>query len=184
MTVSKFEIEDAIKNKGDFVKIDYLKRYLKVADNFEVKKYIHLTLADICEQKNMFHEAIKNISSAADMTKTFREKIDLYMKETELNIMLRDFEMADKSMKKAYAFGNSQEKMDIQIFYRELFRKHAKLLEEKGKHRIALELYEKLYSITKNPQRKIELKEKLLGLYLITGMQREYNMMKENDFVV
>ena len=106
------------------------------------------------------------------------------MKETELNIMLRDFEMADKSMKKAYAFGNSQEKMDIQIFYRELFRKHAKLLEEKGKHRIALELYEKLYSITKNPQRKIELKEKLLGLYLITGMQREYNMMKEKDFVV
>lgn len=175
------EIQEAIRNKDDFVKLDYLRRYLQKADNLETKKFIFLNLAAINESRGMFAEAIKNINSAGDISITFRDKIELYMKATELYIKLGDFELADKEFQRAFSCGNSQEQIEMRTRYRDFYRVQAKIMEEKQKIRKAIALYKKLFSIRQDEKTKIEVKKKLLELYERMGMGEEYRRLKGQE---
>lgn len=175
---SKSEIEEAVKGKGDFIKIDYLLRFLKNADNLEIKKYLHLSLAGIYESKNMLNDAVKNMASAADISTTYKDKINFHLKEAELYIKLRQFEMADKAFKRAFSQGNTTERNQIQMQYLEYYKMQAKIAENTGKNRAALEIYEKLYSLPQEDNKKQELKIKLLELYEKLGRMREYTALK------
>jgi tetratricopeptide (TPR) repeat protein len=171
---NKSDIENEIKDKGDFVKIDHLNRYLKTADSMDLKKYIHLRIAGIYESKNFLSDATKNIESAADISLTFKEKMDLYMKATELWIKASSFDYADKSFAKALAHGNSIEKDIMKQRYFDLYSTYAKIAENNGKHRIAVNIYEKLISLPQAEPKRAEIKSKLLSLYQKLGRLADY----------
>ena len=186
--ITRADIEEELKGKEDFVKMDRLKRFLKSADNIEIKKYILLSLASINESKSMYHDAIKNVDAAIDLSLTFREKRELAMKETELWIKARQFDMAEKGLLKAQSFGNSQERIEAELSYKDLYRAHAKNAENLGKHRLAIEFYEKLFQLKQPSDKKIEVKEKLTDLYnkmgRIRDAERLKNMIIRSDFKV
>ncbi len=172
--LSKTEIEESIKGKDDFVKINYLQRFLEKADNLEIKKFILLNLAGINESKAMFREAIKNVSAAAEISITYREKIEFYMKETEIWIKLLDFDRAEKAFKKAQFYGNSQERIELQKKYLEVFRMQASIFENNNKTRNALSVYERLLSLVqRDNSRKMEVEGKLIELYEKLGRMKE-----------
>lgn len=176
--LTKNDIESELNGKEDFVKIDRLRRFLKQADNIEIKKYILLSLASINENKGMYNDAIKNVEAAIDLSLTFREKRELAMKETELWVKARQFDMADKSLLKAQSFGNSQERMEMDLAYKDIYRAHAKNAENNSKYRVAIEFYEKLFQLKQPAEKKMEVKEKLIELYNKMGRIREAERMK------
>lgn len=180
--VTKQDIEDTIKNKDDFIKIDYLNRYLKQVDSLEMKRFILLHLAAANENKGLLHDAIRNVSAAGDVSLTFREKRDLYMKEVSLWIKLGDFMMAEKAFHKSLGYGNDIEKMEMQELYENTFRAIGKSYMDQEKFRKALEVYEKVFSITKVNLRKNEVKDKLLELYGKLGRGKEYDRLKNVVF--
>ncbi len=184
--ITKADIEEELKGKEDFVKMDKLRRFLNNADNLEIKKYILLSLASINESKGMYNDAIKNVDVAIDLSLTFRDKKELAMKETELWIKARQFDMADKGLLKAQSFGNSQERMEAELVYKDQYRAHAKNAENLGKHRLAIEFYEKLFQLKQPSEKKIEVKERLIDLYnrmgRIRDAERLKNMIIRDDF--
>ncbi|MAG07718.1 hypothetical protein CMI46_02785 [Candidatus Pacearchaeota archaeon] len=180
--ISKQEVESAIAGKDDFIKIDYLNRYLKRADSLEMKRFLLLHLAAANENKGLLNDAIRNVSAAGDVSITFREKRDLYMKEVALWIKIGDFMMAEKAFHKALGYGSEIEKVDMQNLYEDSFRAIGKSYMDGDKLRKALEIYEKLFAITKVNRRKMEVKEKLLELYEKLGRGREYDRLKNVVF--
>lgn len=178
MPLTKSDIEEAIKGKGDFIQINYLNRYLKLVDTLDLKKFILLKLAGINEEKGMIGDAIKNLNSVAEMSTTFREKIEFFMKEAELWIKFGNFEMADKAFQKAYAIGNTQEKINTQNQYIELYMMQGKKMEDSEKHRKMAEIYEKLFSM-RNFKDKEKIREKLMNVYEKLGRVQDYERIKK-----
>jgi len=176
--LSKAEIEEAIKDKDDFIKIDYLKRFLQKADNHEMKKFILLKLTGVCEAKNMLNEAVTNIRNAAEISITYREKIEFYMKAAELYIKLRDFENSDKVFKMAYSVGNSKERPNIIHQYKESFRMQASIAEKNGRARYAIEMLERLIRIDQPNEQRIAVRDKLVELYEKMGRMDDASKMK------
>ena len=180
--ITKQEIEDVIKGKDDFVKISYLNRYLRQVDSMEMKKFILLHLATVNESRGMYNDAIKNVASAGDISLTYREKRELYMKEVALWIKIGEFMMAEKAFHKVLGYTNDIERIDAQELYENTFRAIGKNFIDEGKYRKALDVYEKLISITKVSRRKNEVKDKLLEVYEKLGKIREYNRLRDSVF--
>ncbi len=180
--LTKQEVEEAIKGKDYFVKIDYLNRFLKRAGSLEMKKFVLLNLASVNEEKGLLNDAIKNVEAAADICVTFREKIELYMKETELWVKIGDFHMSEKAFQKAYFVGNSQEKLDMSKKYLNLFRAFARDAEEQGKTRKALDYYEKLFNMKQDAERKADVKEKLIEIYDKLGRMKDAEGLRNKSF--
>lgn len=174
---TRAQIEEDLKGNGDFVKIDHLNRFLKDADSLDTKKFILAKLANIYEAKGFFSDAAKNYDAAAEIVATFKEKIEFYMKETELYVKLGQFEIADAVFKKAYAFGNTREKLDCQAKYAQFYYVEAEKHEKAMRIRKAAEVYEKIYSMTSIEERRLEAKKKLLELYNKLGNMKEYNLL-------
>jgi tetratricopeptide (TPR) repeat protein len=179
LKITKSEIEATIKGKDDFVKIDYLNRFLKKADNLEIKKYILLNLAGISESKGLIKEAIRQIALAVDVCLKYREKIELSMKEAELGIKIRDFDVADKAFKKALFYANSQEKMELKRQYLELYKMVGKIELDKGKIRHSIEIYKRLLSMIQDKGKQEEIIRNLIELYNRSGDISESNRLKE-----
>lgn len=180
--VTKEEVDRAIAGKDDFVKIDYLRRYLRQADSLDTRKYILLMLAGISENKNMTRDSVKYIASAAEISITFREKIDLYLKEAELWIRISNFQEADKALNAALSCGNVNERPAIQDRYIDLYRINGKMAENNDKKRRAIEIYEKLITLKQPYEKKLEIKERLLDLYNKMGRIRDYERIKRMEF--
>lgn len=180
--ITKQEIEQSIKGKDDFIKIDYLNRYLRKADNLDMKKFILLNLAAINEGKNMLREAVKNVTHAGDIAITYREKRELYMKEVDLWIKLGSFDLAEKALHRAFGYGNHTEKAEMENQYLESFRARGKILENQKLDRKSIEVYERLLKVTKSIPQKYEVKEKLLKLYYENGKLREHERLKGREF--
>jgi len=180
--LTKEEIDFAIRNKDDFVKMDYLRRFLREADSLDIKKYLLLRLASICEERGIFSEAVRHVAKAAEIAITYREKIDLYMKETELYVKNFEFDSADKSLGLAMSYANSQEKMELQIKNLDFYRAHGRTSEKADKKRKAIEVYERLIQLKQPIEKKIEVKEKLIELYDKLGRVRDAERMKHLEF--
>ncbi|MEA3329889.1 MAG: hypothetical protein U9Q06_04045 [Nanoarchaeota archaeon] len=177
-SITKSEIESIIKGKDDFVKIDYLNRFLEKADNIEVKKFIFLNLAAVSENRGLMKEAAKQISAAADISITYREKMEFYMKEAEFLIKLGDFVSSDKVFKRAYFYGNSHEREQMKAQYFELYKMIGKIEEDKGKLRRAIKVYEKLITLIQDGEKK-DIMNLIIGLYEKTGEIEKANDLRK-----
>ena len=179
--MTKGEIEKFLNDKGNFVQIDYLTRFLKGDLTMDMKKFVFLKLADIYERINMKNEAAKMYSGAATVSITFAEKIKHLVKETELYVKSGTFEMADAAMKKALNEANSIEKNDIYFTVKEIYKKQAEFYEKNLKRFNAMKAYEKLLEMNIKDSEKKEIKEKLLALYEKLGKTKEYSALNRTN---
>jgi tetratricopeptide (TPR) repeat protein len=177
MVLTRGQIEENLRGKGEFVKIDHLNRFLREADSLDIKKFILTKLASIYEEKGFLSDAARNYDAAADIVTTFKEKIDFYMKEAELYVKIGKFEVADQAFQKAYASGNSKDKIECQEKYRKLYYIEAEKHEKAMMMRKAAEIYEKIYSMPQPEDQRAKAKNKLLDLYNRLGKIRDYNRL-------
>jgi tetratricopeptide (TPR) repeat protein len=172
------EIQERLKTMSDFLKIEYLEECLKMHFGFEIKRFCNLKLSELYEARMMFAQAAKNMSAMAEMALTYKEKIESYMRETELWIKAGMYERADESFRKALASGNNIEKEEVKYRIKEFYKKHAQNYEKLSKNANALKVYEKLLQMAITDSEKLEIKKKLLYFYGKLGKIREYTLLK------
>ena len=171
------EVEQKLGMMSDFLKMEYLESCIKQHRDFEIKKFCNLKLADLYAGRNMFLEAARNAAAAAELAATFKEKMQAYMKETELWIKASQYERAEEAFRKALASGNTQEKFEMKRAIKELYKKQALVYEKSGRNSNALRIYQKVIEIADESE-KLEIKKKLLELYKRLGKIREYSVLQ------
>lgn len=171
------EVEQKLGMMSDFLKMEYLESCIKQHREFDTKKFCNMKLAELYAGRNMFLEAARNAAAAAELAATFKEKIEAYMKETELWIKAGQYERAEESFRKALASGSSQEKHEMKRSIKELYKKQALVFEKAGRNANSLKIYQKLLEISDDAE-KLEIKQKLLALYKKLGKIREYSVLQ------
>lgn len=177
--ISKSQIENDIEGKGNFVKIDYLTRFLKESSSTDIKKFIFLKLAETYENAGMTKESAKNYGNAGMASITFSDKMKYFVKEAETYIKAGDLELAEKAMRKAMSEANSVEKREIYLTVKDFLKKQAELYEKALKRGNAAKIYEKLLQMKVDEGEKKEFMEKLADLYDKLNRRKEYLALKE-----
>ena len=75
-SVTRKEMEAKLANSGDYVKMDYLQRCLKMQLDFDTKKFALVKLAGVYESRKMFLEAGRMMRNAADINATADSKFN------------------------------------------------------------------------------------------------------------
>ena len=174
----KDEIERALKDKGDFVQIDYLNRYINQMPATEMKKFAFLKLAEIYTRKKMFGDAAKSYKNASISSFTFKEKIENYIKEIESYIKGGDFFEAEKSFRRAVSEANIREQEEVKLRVKAIYKKEAEELEKQGKLNQASKFYEGLLKTNLPDIEKKQIKEKLISIYEKIGKYNEAKMLR------
>lgn len=173
---SKAEVEAKAGSMSDFLKMEYLEECLKGNFSFDIKRFCNLNLAKIYEGRNMFSEAAKKMDAVGEISVTFREKKEAYMKAVELFIKGEYYDKADFALRKALDSCSLNEKKEIKTAVAKLLKEQAGVYEKENKRGKAVKAYGHLYRISE--EEKAEIKQKLLDLYSKLGMMREFNMLR------
>src|SRR3989344_2255707 len=161
----KQDVEAFLQGKGDFVKIDYLNRYLKIMPPIEMRKYAYLKLAEIFLGKEMYVDAAGAFKNAAVNCVSFREKQENFLDECKAYISAGKFDNADKALHRAMDEGNKNEKEKIYSKILEFYGKEAdKLKNSLNKQNRLANLYEKMMRMKLSELEREQIKEKLLKI--------------------
>lgn len=163
--MSKTEIEEFLKDFGDFVKVDHLNRFLKLSPPIDMRKFAFLKMAEIYEKRGMFMEAARCYESAAISSLTFVDKIEYHIKECQNYIRAGDFIRADQSLKKAMVEANATQRNEIYFHVKQFYKSQAESYEKQVKRNHAARIYEKLLLMRISDVEKKEIKEKLKNIY-------------------
>ena len=163
--MNKQEIRDELGGKGDFIRIDYLNRFLRENPAIDMKRFAYLNLAETYDKIGMFIEAAKMFNNLAVLSIAFSEKIKNHLREAELYIKAGEFERVDEAMKKAMSEANASERAEIYFSVKWFYKKQADIYESELKRNNAARIYEKLLIMNLADSEREEIKEKLIGLY-------------------
>ena len=180
--MTKSEIEQALQNMGDYVKMDNLNRFLKQSLALDKKKFVYEKLAEIYEKKGMFTSAAKMHNFIALCTIAFSEKIRHYVKEAELYIKAGAFIDADEAVKRALSEANIMEKENIHKSIKEFYKKQGEAYERDMRKAQAIKLYEKFLQMNLDSVERDEIKKKLMILYEKVGKLNEYFSLKDSKY--
>ena len=178
--ISKQEIEDKISRVGDYVKMDFLQSCLKKHLDFETRRFVLLKLADVYEDRGMFSEAARLISTSAEINSTLDGKSRDYVRSMQLFVKSGKFDEADISFSKALACGEGLQKERVKTARKEVYQKQCKEFLKKDKRRLALEAHERFLPMNLSPNEKEETQKVLLDLYEKLGKMRDYFNLKKN----
>ena len=131
--MSRSQVEEILNQKGDFVQIDYLTRFLREELSLDMKKYSYIKLAEIYEKMGMFDNATKMLDNAVLVSLTYPEKIKFHLKEAELYIRMGSFENADKAIRKATSYSNVGQRAEIFFQLKEFYLNQARIYEKELK---------------------------------------------------
>jgi tetratricopeptide (TPR) repeat protein len=175
----KKDVEEVLEGKGDFVKIDYLTRYLNDMPPIEMRKFAYLKLAEIHFGKGMFSDAARMFQNAAINSITFREKQKYYLKEAKSEILGGKYDESDRALKKALNEANSKEKEEIYSDILEFYKKELERSEMSRKPIQTIKIYEKLMGMKIDEDYKEEIKMKLIELYDQMGRRKEADFLRK-----
>lgn len=173
----KNEIDELLSSKGDFVKIDYLTRFLKLFPPISMRKYSYLTLARIYLNRSSFTEAAKMFNNASINCLIFKEKQECHLKEAKSYIRAAKYDKSIQALKKAFIEASQKERFNLFTSLIEYYKKVGEELESKGLSGKATKLYEKLITMKISEEDKDSIREKLLSLYKKLGKTREYDAL-------
>jgi len=179
-TTTKRELEEKIKNVGDYVKMDLLSSALKIQIDIETKKFVLLKLTEIYESRKMFSEAARMIRNAAELNSTYEGKMNDFMKSCTLFIKGGGFEDADVSFTKALGCATELQKGRLKAARKEAYKVQAKEYVAKKRRSHAVVAYEKLLALDLTPDEKKDVQNTLLMLYEKLGKVKEFYALKAN----
>jgi len=179
-STTRRELEERLKNVGDYVKMDLLSAALKKNIDIDTKKFCLLKLAEVYEERRMFSEAAKMIRNAAEVNLTYDGKMNDFMKSCSLFIKSGNFAEGDVSFTKALGCATELQRARLKTMRKEAYKAQAKeyVLREKRSH--ALEAYEKLLSLELTPEEKKEVQTSLLMIYEKLGKVKDFYALKSN----
>ena len=177
-TTMKRELEEKIKNVGDYVKMDLLSSALKIQIDIETKKYCLAKLTEIYEARRMFSEAARMIKNAAELNSTYEGKMNDFMKSCTLFIKGGSFDDGDVSFTKALGCATDLQKGRLKSARKEAYKAQAKEYVAKERRSHALVAYQKLLTFDLTPEEKREIQGTLLTLYERLGKVQDFYALK------
>ena len=163
--MSKLDIEKCLNAKGNFIRIDYLTRFLREDIPLDMKKFCYTKLAETYENMKMFSDSARVFNNLAIISISFTEKINNYVKETKSYILTGNFPKADESMQKAMSQANSVQKNEVYNEIKNFYKRVAEDYEKETKRNKASGIYEKLLEMKISDMERQEIKSKLIDLY-------------------
>ena len=124
-SVTRKEMEAKLANSGDYVKMDYLQRCLKMQLDFDTKKFALVKLAGVYESRKMFLEAGRMMRNAADINATADSKFNDFVRALEFFVKAGSFDEAEITYKKALAIGNTRQKVGVKIKMKDMYKSQA-----------------------------------------------------------
>ena len=179
-TITRRELEEKIKNVGDYVKMDLLASALKKQIDFDTKKFVLTKLAEIYELRRMFSEAARMLRNSAEINMTYESKMNDFMKSSNLFIKGGSFDDADVSFTKALGCATELQKARLKKERKEAYKAQAKEYVVKERRSHALTAYEKILSLDLTSEEKREIQGTLLMLYEKLGKVKEFYALKAN----
>lgn len=165
------------KLSSDFSKIYYLERLAKENGDISVKKLCYNKLSGIYLSKSMHSKAADNMESLARFALSHEEKVSILMSCVKLLIDGSDNNRAEAVFDKVISISSPSKKIFLRKELVTLYKNRASSLEKSMKSGAALVVYERIFKIGDDIDRK-EVKEKLLPLYLKLGRTSDYNRLK------
>ncbi len=172
------EIEAKLKTLGNYVKMDYLQSCLKQPIDFDTKRFIFLTLAELYNEKKMFLEAGKMMQNAAPINTAKKAIINDYIAAARMFVRAGNFDNADIMFERALGHANDNEKFEIKQKKIDAYKNQAGEYLKNDKRNNAVLSFEKLLDLNLAQSERKEIQEKLLILYERLGKIREYFNLK------
>ncbi len=166
---------------GDMVKIEYLENCLKQMLPNDAARFCHIKLSELYANRLMYSPAAKQLEAAADKAVTYKDKLELYVKEFAYLVKLNDYLGIDKAYKKAtLCTNNNMEKEAIKAQLKKIMMDQASEYEKRTKRSSATQIYERLLqmSITNEVEKK-ELMAKLASLNSTLGRLKEASRFEQ-----
>ena len=169
------EIEARLKTiGGDMLKIEYLENCLKQQLANDVRRGVHVKLAELYAIRLMYFEAAKNLGGAADCAVTYKDKMQLYFSEAKMWIKSADYSKANESFKKALACANDIEKEKLKAQLKQEYLSIAEKFEKLSRNNNAIKVYDELRILNLlTSEEKDKINAKLVILYTKVGRIRE-----------
>ena len=177
--MSKSQVEEELREKGDFVKIEHLTKFLREELSIDMKKFIYLKLARIYKRLKMFDNAAKMFGNASIVSVAYTEKINCHLNEAELYIESGDFEKVDEAIKKGMDNANANQRAEIIFQIKRFYLDKAKNYEREVKRNNAAKIYKKVLKMKLSYSEEKEIREKLIYLYKKLGKFKEIEMLKK-----
>jgi len=177
--MTKVEIEKELSNKGDYVLIDNMTRFLKENLPLDIKRFVYLKLVAVYERRSMFSEAAAVYDKLIELSLTPQDKVNYRTKATECYVKSGFYDKADLSMKNLSSEAKVGERAKISLSMKDFYLKQAQLYEKEKRRARAIQAYQKILEMNLLDIEKNEINKKLLVLYKETGMIREFMDMRK-----
>lgn len=178
-SITRKEVEEKLAISGDFVKMDFLQRCLKMNIDFDTKRFVMIKLSSIYESRQMYLEAAKLIRNVADINTTFEGKYNDFTKALELFIKASDYDEAELTFKKALTCASAKQKDVLRAKMKDSYRTKANEMLKKDKRKNAMDAWERFLELPFiNEAERSEAQAALSTLYHKLGKIREYTAIK------
>jgi tetratricopeptide (TPR) repeat protein len=177
--MTKVEIEKELMNKGDYVLIDNMTRFLKENLPLEIKRFVYLKLVAVYERRSMFSEAALVYDRLIELALTPQDKVSYRTKATECYIKSGFYDKADLSMKNLSGETRLGDRAKINTSIKDFYLNQARTYEKEKRRARSIQTYQKLLTLNLLDVEKNEINKKLLELYKETGMIKEVMDMRK-----
>ena len=175
------EIEANLKTiGGDMLKIEYLENCLKQQLANDVRRCVHVKLAELYAARLMYFESAKNLEGAADCAVTYKDKRQIYSATTKMWIKGANYSKANESFKKALACANDREKESLKAELKQEYLSAADRFEKLNRNNNAIKVYDELKILNLlAADEKDRINAKLVVLYTKVGRIREAMQLEQ-----
>jgi tetratricopeptide (TPR) repeat protein len=177
--MTKVEIEKELMNKGDYVLIDNMTRFLKENLPLDIKRFVFLKLVTVYERRSMFAEAATVYDKLIELSLTPQDKVNYRTKATECYIKSGFYDKADLSAKNLSGETKASERTKMSSSIKDFYLNQAQTYEKEKRRARAIQTYQKLLTLNLLDVEKNEINKKLLELYKETGMIKEVMEMRK-----
>lgn len=171
--VSREEIENELRGKGEYLQIDYLNRFLRTAPHVIMKNYAYSKLAEIYDRKKSYGELGKTYESMAIFSVNSQDKVNNFMKAAESYVKDGSFERADVALRKAMTEAKESDRSMLYMKLKDFYKQQALVFEKDMKRAQAVKVYEKMMLMRIMDSEKEDIKKKLISLYEKLGKYTE-----------
>lgn len=178
-SMHKEEIDNALRGKGDFVKIDELSDLLKQHISPGLRKIVSQELSDIYGRRCMYTDAGKMCENVALACTALSEQVQWYLKACIYYLQAGAFDRVDQVKRKISSEGTPADQRYFMLELKAHFSRQAKEYEEKRRQRHAMTIYEHLLEMNLNEEERAYVKERLMVIYEKLGKVREFLALKK-----
>jgi len=159
-------------------KLEFLENVLKKEQDPVVRKYVFILMGSFQSQKKWYGTAAKAYTNAADLSNTFDEKQDLYMKAGVMFIRTGDYFTADDTFRKVLVLAKKSQRKEMQDKVLNLYVKYAEECESNRQMHKALQVYNRILTYGIPLDEANGIRDRIAGLYERMGKPIDANAMR------